>query len=202
MSIPALFYEASSIHEFSDNVKKCFREELKKHLERIGLSLSMVKGYEVIGKKLTIYLSNDQTLKIEDPFLCKLARLNTNIELLPQFVSREALEQRALAFADIYGEKLNPEEIKKYSPQQLLKMIREMEDKNRNVRDKSMRYVVERICFRVMKKSLFYPSDIEERLYSRSFQELCKIYHDLSTGRLSVEDLVILLYAESQSYTI
>jgi hypothetical protein len=181
------------------SIVNLFEEELEKKLEKMGLTLNDVESYERRGKeKLVVYLKTGDKVRINDPYLVRLAEAKTNEEILVYSLSRDALLTRLYALENIFKGRSEWEEFKKrYSsstPSDLLRKIREIEREYKAELSNLKNYLISQISSLLTSKAPYYPTSIDIELSRKTTQELTEIYTKvLSTERISEEDLEILL---------
>jgi hypothetical protein len=181
------------------SITNLFNEELERELKRVGLTLSDVKNYERKGKdKLVIYLNTGQEFRINNPYLVRLAETKTNEEILASSLSRDALLVRLYALENIFKGREEWEKFKEryssFTPLDLLRRIREIEEGYQAELSKFKDYLITRISYLLTLKSSYYPTGIDIELSRRTTQELTEIYAKLSRSeRITEDDLEILL---------
>jgi hypothetical protein len=179
------------------SITNLFEEELERELKRMGLTLSDVESYERKGK-LVLYLKTGQKIRIDNPYLVRLAEAKTNEELLASSLSKDALLARFYALENIFkgGEEWKEfkERYSSFTPLDLLGRIREIEEEYQAELSKLKDYLITRISYLLTSKASYYPVCIDILLGRRTTQELTEIYTKLSSDeRISEEDLEILL---------
>jgi hypothetical protein len=181
------------------SIVNLFEEELERELKRMGLTLSDVESYERKRKgKLVLYLKTGQEIRIDNPYLVRLAEAKTNEEILASSLSRDALMARLYALENIFKGRREWEEFKKryssFTPLDLLVRIREIEEEYQAQLSKLKDYLITGISYLLTSKGPYYPTGIDIELGKRTIQELTEIYTKLSsTERITKNDLEILL---------
>jgi hypothetical protein len=181
------------------SIVNLFEEELEKELEKMGLTLNDVEGYERRGKeKLVVYLKTGDKVRINDPYLAILAEAKTNEKILVYSLSRDALLTRLYALENIFKGRSEWEEFKKryssFTSSDLLRKIREIEKEYQTQLSNLKDYLIILISSLLASKASYYPASVDILLGRRTTQDLAEIYTKLSsTERISKEDLEVLL---------
>jgi hypothetical protein len=181
------------------SITNLFEEELERELKRMGLTLSDVKSYERKGEgKLVLYLKTGQEIRIDNPYLVRLAEAKTHEEILASSLSRGALLARLFALENIFKGREEWREFKEryssFTPLDLLGRIREIEEEYQAQLSKFKDYLITAISCLLTSKGPYYPTGIDIELSKRTIQELAEIYTKLSsTERITENDLKILL---------
>jgi hypothetical protein len=181
------------------SITNLFEEELERELKKNGLTLSDVESYERKGKgKLVLYLKTGKEIRINDPYLAKLAEAKTNEEILAYSLSRDALLARLYALENIFKGREEWKEFKEryssFTPLDLLGRIRDIEKEYQASVSNLKDYLIIRISYLLTFKSPYHPTGVDILLDRKNTQELAEIYTKLSsTERITEDDLEILL---------
>jgi len=175
------------------SIVNIFEEKLESELGKIGLGIDDVEKYETIGNNLVLYLKNGYQVKINNPYLAKLAKAKTNEEIITECISKKSLLARLYMLENIFIGKRKWEDFLKkyasYTPRELFQRIRELEEKNSEYLHRLKEYAKVLIASIIVNNGPYYPTGIDELLSKKTNQELAEIYVKLSNGEISGRDL-------------
>ena len=175
------------------SIVNIFEEELEIVLRQIGLSIDDIVNYETRDNGLVLYLKNGHQVRINHPYLARLAEAKTNEEIIAHTVPKKNLLARLYMLENIFVGKIKWEDFLdkyvSYTSQEIFRRIRELEENNSKYMPKLKECAKALIAYALANNDSCYPIGIDDSLSTRTLQELAEIYIRVSAGKISIRDL-------------